>query len=183
MAAGHIASFNSLPAGLTDRLRATSLLASYDAADHKRSMSRKSYPDMDDASSYFGQCGTLVTLMRHLLATTPIALLLGCSLPAADQDNALPPLSGVAQSERYTAFQNAMERSPADGSVRWQVSNAVSGSVTPIDTVYSRTDGWCRSYEEIIADGAKRYRIVGIACRDAPQRWLVLDVRPLGDLR
>lgn len=100
-------------------------------------------------------------------------------MPAA-QPGELPALNQVAQSKRFITFEQAMEQSPSERSVRWQVSNEVFGSVTPIDTVYSRTDGWCRSYEEIIADGVKRYRIVGIACRDAPRRWLVLDVRPLG---
>ena len=100
-------------------------------------------------------------------------------MPADDQASGLPELNEVAQSRRFIAFQDAMEKSPNDSSVRWQVSDDVVGIITPIDTVYSRTDGWCRSYEEIITNRAKRYRLVGIACRDAPRRWLILNVRPL----
>lgn len=79
------------------------------------------------------------------------------------------------------AFEQAMEKSPTDRSVRWQMSNAVHGTVTPLDTVYSKMDGWCRSYEEIIANGMQHHHIVGIACRDAQRRWLVLDIRPLAE--
>src|SRR5262245_60851382 len=132
-------------------------------------------------------CGTLhsfvqslsVISMRHLLVTATVALLSACSIAADDQASGLPALNEVTQSRRFIAFQDAMEKSPNDGSVRWRVSNDVVGAITPIDTVFSRTDGWCRSYEQIITDGATRYSVVGIACRDAPQRWLVLNVQTL----
>jgi surface antigen len=90
----------------------------------------------------------------------------------------LPSLNETAQNKRFAAFQAALEYGRGDQPVPWQASAEQRGSVTPIDTVRSRTDGWCRSYEELIAADSKRYRVVGIACRKAWQHWLVLDVRP-----
>ena len=118
--------------------------------------------------------------MRHLFVTFAVGMLSACGMPASEQSSAMPALNEAAQSKRFSTFQNALEASPSDRSADWQLSSNVFGSVTPIDTVYSKADGWCRSYEEVIVDGSKRYRIVGIACRDAPRRWLVLDVRPVG---
>jgi hypothetical protein len=65
-----------------------------------------------------------------------------------------------------------------DHPTSWEVSPNLFGSIAPIETVLSSTDGWCRDYEEVIADDSRRYRLVGIACRKPGPRWLVLDVRP-----
>ena len=121
--------------------------------------------------------------MRHCFAIVAVAALSACALPATEDPSELPTLNEAAQGKRFAAFQAALEYGRSDQPVQWKVSSAMRGSVTPIDTVRSRTDGWCRSYEELIADGAKRYRVVGIACRKSPQRWLVLDVRPFTEGR
>jgi surface antigen len=116
--------------------------------------------------------------MRHWFVIVTVAVLSACALSATEDASDLPALNEAAQGKRFAAFQVALEYGGSDRPVQWQVSAEQRGSVTPIDTVRSRTDGWCRSYEELIADGGKRYRVVGIACRKAAQRWLVLDVRP-----
>ena len=122
--------------------------------------------------------------MRHCFVIVAVVTLSACALPATEDPSELPTLNEAAQDRRYAAFQAALEYGRSDQPVLWQVSSAeVRGSVTPIDTVRSRTDGWCRSYEELIAAGPKRYRVVGIACRKASQRWLVLDVRPFAEGR
>jgi surface antigen len=90
----------------------------------------------------------------------------------------LPVLSETAQAKRFAALQYALEHNVSERATVWEVSPAVHGSVAPLETVFSSTDGWCRDYEEVIADGRKRYRLVGIACRNPGSRWLVLDVRP-----
>ena len=93
--------------------------------------------------------------MRHWFVIVTVAVLSACALSATEDASDLPALNEAAQGKRFAAFQVALEYGGSD-----------------------RTDGWCRSYEELIADGGKRYRVVGIACRKAAQRWLVLDVRP-----
>ena len=90
----------------------------------------------------------------------------------------LPALSQAVQMKRFAALQYAMEHNVSGGVTVWEVSHASRGSVAPLETVFSRTDGWCRDYEEIIVDGLRHYRLVGIACRSPSSRWLVLDVRP-----
>jgi surface antigen len=121
--------------------------------------------------------------MRHWFVIVAVAALSACALPTTEDPSELPTLNEAAQGKRFAAFQAALEYGRSDQPVQWQVSAELRGSVTPIDTVRSRTDGWCRSYEELIADGTKRYRVVGIACRKAPRRWLVLDVRPFTEGR
>ena len=118
--------------------------------------------------------------MKHRLVIVAAFELSGCVSPAESPSD-LPALSEMAQSERFGAFQDALESVQDDHPVRWQVSADVRGSIVPIDTVRSRTDGWCRSFEELIATGPRRYRLVGIACRKAAQHWLVLDVRPFAE--
>jgi surface antigen len=116
--------------------------------------------------------------MRHQFVIAALVALSGCVAPAPEAPSDLPALSEQAQSKRFAAFQNALEYVQGDHPVRWQVSADLRGSIVPIETVRSTTDGWCRSYEELIATGPKRYRLVGIACRKAARHWLVLDVRP-----
>ena len=118
--------------------------------------------------------------MRFLLIMFAIVPLWACAVPKPEQPSEMPTLNEIAQSHRFAAFQDAMEKSQGDQSVRWQASAEIFGTIAPLDTVFSSTDGWCRSYEEAIANGVRRYRVVGIACRNAPRRWLVLDVRPFG---
>jgi surface antigen len=116
--------------------------------------------------------------MRHRFVIVAVVILSSCALPATEDPSELPTLNEAAQGKRFAAFQAALESGRSDQPVQWQVSAEQRGSITPIDTVRSSTDGWCRSYEELIAAGPKRYRVVGIACRKGWQRWLVLDVRP-----
>lgn len=116
--------------------------------------------------------------MRHLHVMAAVVLLSACAQHGGEQPSELPALSEIAQSRRFVAFQDAMEKTPGDQTVRWQASAGTFGTIAPLDTVFSKTDGWCRSYEEAIANGDRRYRLVGIACRNAPRRWLVLDVQP-----
>lgn len=119
--------------------------------------------------------------MRHRFVIIAVLTLSACALPTTEDPSELPALKEVAQGKRFAAFQAALEYGRSDQPIQWQVSEEQRGSVTPIDTVRSQTDGWCRSYEELIAADQKRYRVVGIACRKAWQRWLVLDVRPFAE--
>ena len=116
--------------------------------------------------------------MKHQFVIAAMLTLSGCVAPADESPSDFPALSEIAQSRRFAAFQDALEYLPGDHPVRWQVSPDLRGSIVPLDTVRSTQDGWCRSFEELIATGPKRYRLVGIACREAARRWLVLDVRP-----
>ena len=114
---------------------------------------------------------------KRLFVIVPITALSACAAPNMEAPSDLPALSEAAQMRRHTAWQDALEHNAGGQTTTWSVSGA-RGSIAPIDTVFSSTDGWCRDYEEVIADGAKRYRLVGVACRKPGQRWLVLDVRP-----
>src|SRR5690349_8439150 len=116
--------------------------------------------------------------MKHWFVIITVATLSGCVQPAIENASDLPSLNATAQDRRFAAFQAALEYGQSDQPVQWQASAEQRSSVTAIDTVRSRTDGWCRSYGELIAADSKRYRVVGIACRKGWQRWLVLDVRP-----
>jgi surface antigen len=116
--------------------------------------------------------------MKHQFMVVAVVALSACSLPVTETPSELPVLSETAQHSRFAAFQEALELAQNDQPTPWQTSRALGGIVTPIDTIHSAADGWCRSYEEIIADGQKRYHLVGIACRKSSQGWLVLDVRP-----
>jgi surface antigen len=119
--------------------------------------------------------------MKHQFVIAAMLTLSGCVAPADESPSDFPALSEIAQSRRFAAFQDALEYLPGDHPVRWQVSADLRGSIVPLDTVRSTEDGWCRSFEELIATGPKRYRLVGIACREAARRWLVLDVRPFAE--
>jgi hypothetical protein len=115
---------------------------------------------------------------KHLFAVVPITALSACSAPNMEAPGDLPALSEAAQMRRLTAWQYALEHNAGGETTTWSVSGEAHGSIAPIDTAFSSTDGWCRDYEEVIADEAKRYRLVGVSCRKPGQRWLVLDVRP-----
>ena len=115
---------------------------------------------------------------KHLFVVVPITALSACSAPNMEVPGDLPALSEAAQMRRLIAWQYALGHNAGGETTTWSVSGEAHGSIAPIDTVFSSTDGWCRDYEEVIADGAKRYRLVGVACRKPGQRWLVLDVRP-----
>ncbi len=115
--------------------------------------------------------------MKHLYLLVPLAVLSACAVPGATPSSSLPSLDESAQTRRFVAWQQALERNVGGETTSWSASGDVRGSIAPIDTVYSRTDGWCRDYEEVIASRATQYRVVGIACRKPGPRWLVLDVR------
>src|SRR5689334_3860000 len=95
------------------------------------------------------RCCLLVSA-RCLLMVGAVTLVSGCVSSGREQPSQLPSLSEAVQNRRFTAFQDAMEESPGNSSVRWQISSEIFGRITPIDTVVSKSDGWCRSYEEII---------------------------------
>jgi len=99
----------------------------------------------------------------------------------SEQPAELPALSQTVQMKRFAALQYAMEHNVSGRATVWEVSPASRGSVAPLETEFSRTDGWCRDYEEVIVDGRQLYRLVGIACRNPGSRWLVLDVRPFAE--
>lgn len=115
--------------------------------------------------------------MKHVIKWLALLTVCGCTT-TIEQPGGLPSLSEAAQGQRYTALQSALEHNVSGRATLWQVSSASYGSVAPLETVFSKTDGWCRDYEEVIADGPRRYRLVGIACRNPGPRWLVLNVRP-----
>lgn len=116
--------------------------------------------------------------MKYTFVLAVLGSLSACAvsnvIPAGD----LPVLTQADQARRFAAWQNALEHSLDEQTTSWSASARVRGSIAPIETVSSTTDGWCRTYEEVIADGAKRYHLVGIACRKPGSGWLVLDVRP-----
>lgn len=116
--------------------------------------------------------------MKHTIALSALIAACSCAELTTGQPGDLPALPEDAQVQRFATFQYAMEHEAGGRPTSWEVSPALRGSVAPLETVLSTTDGWCRDYEEVIADGTKRYRLVGIACRKPGPRWLVLDVRP-----
>lgn len=116
--------------------------------------------------------------MKRLVVFSTLLGLGACTGPATEQSEQLPTLSRDAQIQRFAALEYALEHNTRNQPTSWVVSPTVGGSIAPLETVLSSTDGWCRDYEEIIAAGPQRYRLVGIACRKPGPRWLVLDVRP-----
>jgi surface antigen len=119
--------------------------------------------------------------MKCLVVIATLAVLAGCTVSGMPRPDELPALSEVAQERRFAAWQNALEHNAAGRSTSWSLSGEVRGTIAPIDTYYSSIDGWCRNYEEVMAAGAKQYRLVGIACRKPGPRWLILDVRPFAE--
>lgn len=115
--------------------------------------------------------------MKYVIEILVLLAICGCTT-MIEQPGELPSLSGAAQTERYAALQSALEHNVSGHARLWRSSPGSSGSVAPLETRFSSTDGWCRDYEELIADGPRRYRLVGVACRNRGPRWLVLDVRP-----
>lgn len=115
--------------------------------------------------------------MKHLYMIAVMAALAACTVPNMSPRE-LPPLGKLAQARRFAAWQHALEYNVSGTTSLWSVSDKLRGSIAPINTYFSHTDGWCRDYEEMIADGTKRYGLVGIACRKPGPHWLVLDVRP-----
>jgi surface antigen len=118
--------------------------------------------------------------MKRLQVLVPLIVLAACAAPSPTPAD-LPVLGDSAQARRFAAWQQALEHNTGGETTSWSDSGEVRGSIAPIDTVRSGTDGWCRDYEEVIAEGAKQYRVVGIACRKQGPRWLVLDVRAFTD--
>ena len=118
--------------------------------------------------------------MRSCRCLLVLFVLAGCAVetPAPAE---LPALSEAAQARRFAAWQQALEKNAGGESTTWSDRGGARGSIAPIDTVHSQTEGWCRDYEELIASGEARYRVVGIACRKPGPRWLVLDVRSFAE--
>jgi len=115
--------------------------------------------------------------MKYIIQLFVLLTTFGCTMPS-ERPAQLPALSQSVQMKRFAALQYALEHNVSGRATVWEVSQASRGSVAPLETVFSRTDGWCRDYEEVIVDGRQHYRLVGIACRNPGSRWLVLDVRP-----
>ena len=127
-------------------------------------------------------------LMSRTVKLLTLLLLASCTQGAgvggsatAPRQIGLPVLSESAQALRYATWQHAMERNVSGQTASWAESSQVRGSVAPIETVSSTTEGWCRDYEEVIAAADKRYRVVGIACRKPGPRWLVLNIRAFNE--
>ena len=116
--------------------------------------------------------------MKRLFVIASLAAASGCALPYTEAPSDLPSLSQAAQKQRFAAWQHALEHNRGGETTTWNVSDDVRGSIAPVGSVFSSTYGWCRDYEEAIAEHTKRYRVVGIACRNPEERWLILDVRP-----
>ena len=116
--------------------------------------------------------------MKYLFVIASLAAVSGCAVPNTQTPSDLPTLSQAAQKQRFAAWQHALEHNLGGETTTWRVSDDVHGSIAPIASAFSSTDGWCRDYEEVIAERTKRYRVVGIACRRPGAGWLVLDVRP-----
>jgi surface antigen len=117
-------------------------------------------------------------MKKYLLVLASLLAVSGCTTRPAETPAGLPALDGSAQTQRFAAMQYALENDEGGQPTLWQASGDARGSVAPLETVRSSTYGWCRDYEELITSGAKHYRLVGIACRQPSQGWLVLDVRP-----
>jgi len=115
--------------------------------------------------------------MKYIIQLFVLLTICGCAM-TSEQPAELPALSRAVQLKRFAALQYALEHNVSGRVTVWEVSPASRGSVAPLETVFSRTDGWCRDYEEIIVNGRQHYRLVGIACRNSRSGWLVLDVRP-----
>jgi len=115
--------------------------------------------------------------MKYIIQFFVVLTICGCTM-TSEQPAELPALSQTVQVKRFAALQHALEHNVSGRATVWEVSPASRGSVAPLETVFSRTDGWCRDYEEVIVNGRQHYRLVGIACRNPRSRWLVLDVRP-----
>jgi surface antigen len=123
---------------------------------------------------------TFLLLSSLLLASCTQSTGVGGSAAVPGQIG-LPALSERAQALRFATWQQAMERNVSGQTASWTDSSQLRGSIAPIETVNSTTEGWCRDYEEVIAAADKRYRVVGIACRKPGPRWLVLDVRAFNE--
>lgn len=90
-----------------------------------------------------------------------------------------PVLSHEAQDQRYAATQDALEHDVSGRAKTWSTHDEdAEGSIAPLATVRSNEYGWCRDYQEEVATGARKYQLVGIACRPEDGRWLVLDMSP-----
>ena len=100
---------------------------------------------------------------------------------AAPRQIGLPALGEGAQALRFATWQQALEHNLSGQTASWRDTSQLRGSIAPIETVYSTTEGWCRDYEEVIAAADKQYRVVGIACRKPGPRWLVLNVRAFNE--
>jgi surface antigen len=90
-----------------------------------------------------------------------------------------PVLSREAQDQRYTATEDALEHDVSGWARAWSTHDQdAEGTIAPLATVRSTEYGWCRDYQEAVVAGARKYQLVGIACRPEDGRWLVLDMSP-----
>ena len=105
------------------------------------------------------------------------ASLLACTSAVTETPGGFPGLDTTAQSRRYTAMQQALEKSESGQVSTWAIGSRAQGRVVPMATIRTALYGWCREYEEQIRTSVANHRLVGIACRMADGQWLVVDIR------
>jgi surface antigen len=106
-----------------------------------------------------------------------VASLVACTSAVTEAPGGFPALDATAQSRRYNAMQQALEKNESGRVLTWEDGNRARGRVVPIATIDTALYGWCREYEERIGTSAANHRLVGIACRMKNGQWLVVDIR------
>jgi surface antigen len=116
-------------------------------------------------------------MTRYLtrLAITVTASVAACA--PTEKPSGFPALDAVAQARRSAAMQTAFETYPSGKIALWSENDRVRGRVVPLATLRTSLYGWCREYEERIANERNDYRLVGIACRTETGQWLIVDIR------
>ena len=106
-----------------------------------------------------------------------VASLVACTSAVTEAPGGFPALTATAQSRRYNAMQQALEKNESGRVLTWEDGNRARGRVVPIATIDTTLYGWCREYEERIGTSAANHRLVGVACRMKNGQWLVVDIR------
>jgi len=90
-----------------------------------------------------------------------------------------PPLSNAALLQRTHAIQSALEWHVSNTSIAWSdPSGEASGTIEPVLTEHSPTQGWCREFRERMQVAGRHYDLVGTACRGQGGTWLVREITP-----
>ena len=105
-----------------------------------------------------------------------VASVVACTSAVTDTPGSFPGLEATAQSRRYNAMQQALEKNASGQISIWEDGKRARGRVVPIATIRTTLYGWCREYEEQIRTSATNHRLVGIACRTTNGQWLVVDI-------